>query len=87
MTGSEKQIKWATEIKDRIEKIYSEVLEANKDHKNYTQVKALSENVIANISKAYAGDVIDTFKNVETAKDLAFAVMYSKKFNGINWAE
>lgn len=84
MTGSEKQIKWATEIKNRIVKIYDEVLSQNENHPNYAQVKAISEKLIANIESAYAGDVIDAFKNVQDVPGLSAAVKM-ERMCGKNW--
>lgn len=84
MTGSEKQIKWATEIKNRIEKIYDEVLSKNENHPNYAQVKAISEKLISNIERSHAGDVIDAFNNVHDVVSLSAAVKM-QRMSGKNW--
>lgn len=72
MTGTEKQIKWATDILETIKNCINDY-ENNEKVKNdprIEQVKELNKNIVENIENAYAGEVIDTFKDVENFKDL-----------------
>lgn len=67
MKGTEKQITWATEIKDRVTAILTEGIEAQKlaNPDNTANLKLFSEmlDVVSGFD-GYAGEMISTFRNV-----------------------
>lgn len=61
MKGTEKQVKWATEIRINIIKTFEDAAEAEP------QIKTLAQPYIDRLSAGdvYAGDIIDLFKGVK----------------------
>lgn len=72
MTGTEKQIAWATEIIDLIKTIFDEFERANKNYDNLQQIHEIAETIIKNMNDSYAGNIIEDFRNI---------VFYKNKIN------
>jgi hypothetical protein len=70
MRGSEKQIKWATEIRDNVIKTYTEAIPILEDlapnPEAYEKVKQLLTARIELLKdeNIHAGDIIDIFKDI-----------------------
>lgn len=61
MTGSEKQIKWATEIVRTIGNMFEIVECKNQNSELISQVAEIHRAVIKNMNNSYAGNIIDDF--------------------------
>ena len=61
MTGTEKQIKWANEIMAKVNPVFDWTIE-NAPAAN---IKEYAESVKNTVNAAYAGKIIDCYKNYE----------------------
>lgn len=71
MKGTEKQIKWAEDIIERVEKMASEFEEENKENAQIGAVKAMHKAIFENMKNSYAGSIIHDFGDVENYRDFA----------------
>ena len=73
MKGTEKQIIWATEIKDRISSILRDgIVEQKKTHpENIGNIKGFESmlNIVAGFD-GYAGEMIDIFSDIRRTGDI-----------------
>lgn len=65
MKGSEKQIKWASDIIESINTIFTNMEKLEENHPMSEQVREMHKKIIKNMNESDAADIIDDFKNVE----------------------
>lgn len=89
MRGSEKQIKWATEIRDNVIKTYTEAIPILEDLapnlEAYEKVKQLLTARIELLKdeNIHAGDIIDIFKDIRFNGDKPLLpVLFSREDRG-----
>ena len=73
MTGTEKQIAWASEIKERVAAILTEGIEVRKQThpENTANLKGFTDmlNIVSSFD-GYAGEMISTFKDVRRSGNI-----------------
>ena len=78
MRGTEKQIAWAEDIiktvSDIMDRVFVEIPAPNKN--TFAQAKEIYSNVLDNLRNAYAGDVIEYFKDLRNCEDIKSAGNY-----------
>lgn len=74
MKGTEKQIKWAEDIIERIEKYIALFEEENKENAQIGAVKEMHKIVLENMRNSYAGGIIHDFQDVENYKNFVNAI-------------
>lgn len=65
MKGSEKQIKWASDIIESINTIFANMEKLEENHPMIEQVREMHKKIINNMNESNAAEIIDDFKNVE----------------------
>lgn len=72
MKGTEKQKKYASDILETVKNCVKEIesIEEVKSNVQFEMVKEFNKNIISNIENAYAGEIIDSFKDVKNYEDL-----------------
>ena len=65
MKGSEKQIKWASDIIESINTIFANMEKLEENHPMIERVREMHKKIINNMNESNAAEIIDDFKNVE----------------------
>lgn len=79
MKGTEKQIKWAEDIIERIEKYVELFEEENKENAQIGAVKEMHKVILENMKNSYSGSIIHDFQDVENYKDFVNQVAVCAK--------
>ena len=95
MTGSEKQIKWATDIINLIKDMMDYAESSSKDNNLIAKAHEIHTNIIDNMNKSYAGYIIEDFRELqyekgdmaEKYKSFATKLNLAKNWSGRNYRE
>ena len=79
MKGTEKQIKWAEDIIEKIEKITTLFEEENKENAQIGAIKEMHKTILENMKNSYAGSIIHDFQDVKNYRDFVNTIaVYAK---------